>query len=80
VSAVQQRHLLEVIQGEIDKIPDASRAVDYSKHLQEHLITVLAFEREHRTRGTSIKANITGQVEALAKSLLDANWHPGGTE
>lgn len=80
MSAIQQRHLLEVLQLEIDKIPEGERAVDYAKHLKEHLVTVLAFEREHRTKGINIKANVTGQVEALAGSLTAGSWQPGAGE
>jgi hypothetical protein len=80
MSAIQQRHLLEVLQTEIDKIPEAGRAGGYAKDLKEHLITVLAFERDHRTRGINIKEKVTGQVEALASGLIDSSWRPGVAE
>ena len=77
MSAIQQRHLLEVLRAQIEMIPEDKRAAHYKKHLMENLVTVLAFERDHRTKGTNIKANVTGQVEALASSLAGGSWQPG---
>lgn len=77
MSAIQQRHLLEVLQAQIEKIPDADRAPEYQKQLREHLVTVLAHEREHRTRGTNIKSNITAQIEALADCLIHGDGFSG---
>jgi hypothetical protein len=80
MSAIQQRHLLDVLRTEIDKIPEIDRPADYARHLKDHLITVLAFEREHRTKGINIKEKVTGQVEALASSLVESTWQPGVDE
>lgn len=80
MSIIQQRHLLEVLRAEIDKIPAAGRPAEYGRHLKEHLITVLAFERDHRTKGINIKEKVTGQVEALATSLVESSWQPGVDE
>jgi len=77
MSAIQHRHLLTVLRSEIDKIPEAERSAGYRKDLLDHLVTVLAFERENRTKGTNIKEKVTGQVEALASSLISGNWQPG---
>ena len=80
MSAINQRHLLEVLSAEIEKVGDIDRVDGYSRHLRVHLTTVLAFERDHRTRGTNIKAQVLGQVEALASTLSDSDWQPGGPE
>jgi hypothetical protein len=80
MSAIEQRHLLEVLQAEIDKVPEDERVDNYTKHMKEHLVTVLAFEREHRTKGSNIKENVAGQVEALAGSLIAGSWQPGNGE
>jgi len=77
MSAIQHRHLLTVLRSEIDKIPEAERSTGYRKDLLDHLVTVLAFERENRTKGTNIKEKVTGQVEALASSLISGTWQPG---
>lgn len=76
MSAVQQPHLIKVLQSQIDKIVEAERSPGYGQQLKEHLSTVLAFERDHRTRGGNIKEKVTGQVEALATSLTEGTWQP----
>ncbi|MBD0862451.1 hypothetical protein IA539_14690 [Gordonia sp. zg691] len=78
MSAIEQRHLLKVLQGEIEKIPEEERAPRYAKHLKERLIAVLALEREHRTRATNIKAKVLEQVQDLAESLETSSWKPEG--
>ncbi|SHN52847.1 hypothetical protein SAMN05660350_00433 [Geodermatophilus obscurus] len=80
MSAIQQRHLLEVLQRQIDKVPEVERVANYSQQLKDHLSTVLAMERDHRTKGGNIVVNVTGQVELLARSLADGPWTPGGGE
>ncbi len=77
MSAIQQKHLVEVLQSRINEIPDAERSAAYGQQLKEHLITVLALERDHRTRGSNIKEKVMGQVEALATTLDDGSWQPG---
>lgn len=77
MSAIQHTHLLKVLRAQIDKIPEEERSAAYNKNLFDHLITVLAFERENRTKGTNIKEKVTGQVEALASSLVEGTWQPG---
>jgi hypothetical protein len=69
---------MQVLNAEIAKIDDDSRAPGYRRYLHDHLATVLAFEREHRTQGMNIRVQVRQQVDALAMSLTGSDWQPGG--
>jgi|BarGraNGADG00212_1021973.scaffolds.fasta_scaffold379263_1 hypothetical protein len=75
-----QRLLMQVLNSEIANIDEDCRAPGYPADLRDHLATVLALEREHRTQGTNIRVQVRQQVDALAICLTQSDWQPGVPE
>ena len=68
--AYNDRKIIQVLQGELDEVPDRCR--DYRKELRELVGDVLLLEREHAISRTTVVKNIADQVNTVGMFLHES--------